>query len=202
MKKTAVTIIFIFLISCTTFNPVSLPNIQYYQLGAIDDIKVTQNCKVDNNLPSIQITTMKSYTPYNTKNMIYSPDNYELSEYQLNKWVATPEQMLTTYIQQNLYLSCQYSQVVNSDFFTINKYRLVTQLLKLKQTTTKEQGEVSLMIFVQLINNETNQVIGSRVFNEKDIGNADATSYVLIANKLAHNFIEELKLWLKSINHK
>lgn len=202
MKKITLAIIFTFLISCTTFNPVSLPNIQYYQLGAIDDIKVAQNCKSDNNLPSIQITTMKSYTPYNTKNMIYSSDTYELSEYQLNKWVATPEQMLTTYIQQNLYLSCQYSQVVNSDFFTINKYRLVTQLLKLKQTISNNQGEVSLMIFAQLINNETNQVINSRVFNEKGVGEANPNSYVIIANKLVHNFIEELKPWLKSIDHK
>lgn len=202
MKKLTIMITFVFLVSCNTFNPVSLPNIQYYQLGTIDDIQITQNCQLNNNLPSIQITTMKSYAPYNTKDMIYSSESYELSEYQLNKWVALPEQMLTTYIQQNLYLSCQYSQVVNSDFFTINKYRLVTQLLKLKQTVSNSRGDVSLMIFAQLINNETNQVIGSRVFNEKGIGEANPNSYVIIANKLALNFIEELKTWLKSINHK
>ncbi len=130
----------ILLTGCSVFMPVSTPDIHTYQLGAMSHNNLQTQCNNNTSNTVLQITHVRADAPYDTINMFYSTESYELDSYVTHQWVSLPGGMLTQLIQQKLIQSCNYANVVNADFMTVAKYRLTTQIINLKQTINGHQS--------------------------------------------------------------
>lgn len=186
---------FIFLDSCSVFMPVTVPEIKNYQISVINDLG--PGCKNLVGKPNIQVTRMKADEPYDSDNMFYSLERYQVSRYSRNQWVASPTVMITKTIQEKLLQSCDYAHVVNADFLTNSDYRLNSQLIELQQNIRDGKSEIVFAILVQLVDNKTNQVVKGKTFLEKLNVEPNQHGYVVGVNKVVDKFLNDLTIWLK-----
>lgn len=186
---------FLSLSSCSVFMPVTVPQIQNYQISVIND--VGPECKNLSGKPNIQITRMKADEPYDSDYMYYSQERYQLNHYARNQWVASPSVMITKTIQEKLLQSCEYGHVVNADFLTNSDYRLNTQLIELQQDIRDGKSQVTLAILVQLVDNKNNKVVKGKTFLERLDVEPNQHGYVLGVNKVVDKFLSDLVVWLK-----
>lgn len=195
IKKLALVILFFAVLSaCSVFLPVTIPEIQTYQISTMHG--KSEECKNNPILPAIQITKMKADEPYDGTGMFYSLSTYQLSKYARNRWVASPNGMITKAMQEKLLQSCNYSNVVSADFMTSAKYRLNSQLIELKQNINGQNAEFSLIVLVQLVNNSSNTVVKSKTFIEKIAVAANPYGYVIGTNATVDKFLNDLVAWL------
>jgi ABC-type uncharacterized transport system auxiliary subunit len=183
---------------CSVFMPVSTPDIHSYQLGAMSHDNLQAQCTNNTSNTVLQITHVRADAPYDTINMFYSTEQYELDSYVTHQWVSLPSGMLTQLIQQKLIQSCTYANVVNADFMTVAKYRLTTQIINLKQTINGTNSTFTLTAVSQLVDNKTNQVLKGKTFDIIVPTTPDPQGYIKGANLAANQFLEQLLVWLKS----
>lgn len=181
--------------SCSVFLPVTIPEVQTYQI-ALPHSNSTE-CKPRIDAPDLLITRMKAEEPYDSDNMYYAKSRYQLNHYSRNQWVAAPNIMLTKVIQEKLLQSCEYGNVVNADFMTSSNYRLNTQLLELQQNINESPAVVTLAVLVQLVDNKANRVVKSKTFIEKTTTTANPAGYVDGTNIVVTKFLANLLAWLK-----
>ena len=89
---------------------------------------------------------------------------YELNAYANSRWVAPPAEMLMPLFFQALQRTNYFYAVVSPPFAGVTQLRLDTQLLKLQQEFLLPTSQVRLIIQVALVNNVTNQIVGSKQF--------------------------------------
>lgn len=181
---------------CSVFMPVTIPEIQNYQIGILHNTRENE-CTTLANKSDLQITRMKADAPYDSDNMYYSLERYQLNHYSRNQWVAAPVIMMTKAIQEKLLQSCQYNNVVSADFMTASKYRLNSQLIALQQDIRKDKSTVNLAVLVQLVDNKSNHVVRSKTFIEKIDVDPNQHGYVVGVNQAVDKFLNNLLVWLK-----
>ncbi len=187
--------LFLILGGCSVFMPVQVPTINTYQINMLNESSI--ECKNNVSLPDLQVTRMKANEPYDSTNMFYSEVKYQLNHYSRNQWAAAPSEMITKTMEEKLLQSCNYDNVVSADFMTAAKYRLNSQLLELKQNIYVNDSEIKLAVLVQLVNNNTNQVIKSKTFVERVKVTSNPEGYVSGTNVAVNKFISDLVSWLK-----
>ena len=183
--------------ACGILDPVPTPTIEY-QLGA--NTTEIGSCKTNPNKPILQVTEVKADAPFNTNKMYYSQAQYQINSYTLNQWATRPSSMLTQEIQEKLLASCIYGNVVNSEFMTTAKFRLNSQLLDYKQVISGQSSTMRLSMLVQLVDNTSNQVVRSKIFNNETAGDPTVAGYVKGANDVTQSFLNDLATWLASNN--
>lgn len=180
---------------CSVFMPVTIPEIQNYQISILHGANM--ECPTLVNKPDIQITRMKADAPYDSDNMYYSLERYQLSHYSRNQWVAAPMIMMTKALQEKLLQSCHYSNVVSADFMTTSKYRLNSQLIELQQNMRDGTSTIILAVLVQLVDNKSNKVVKSKTFVEKVDTMPNQHGYIIGVNKTVDKFLDDLLVWLQ-----
>lgn len=185
----------ILLNSCGILSPVDEPQIKQYQL-TLNLAPDTQACAPSANAPILQISPVKVYAPYDTRNMYYSESPYQLSSYAFNQWSTMPEFMFNQAILQKLIATCIYSNVVNAEVMSVAKHRLVVQVMDFKQVISAESANMNFTVLAQLIDNKTNAVIKSKTFAEVLPVSPDPQGYVRGANDIVLQFVNDLADWL------
>lgn len=182
---------------CSVFLPVTTPQIHTYQLGAVNTADEQAQCANNSSNVVLQITHVRADAPYDTLNMFYSDEQYELDSYATHQWVSLPSAMLTQSIQQKMLQSCSYANVVSADFMTIAKYRLTNQLVNFKQTINGKDATFTMTVISQLVENKTNQVLKGKTFNIEVSATPDPKGYISGANLATAEFLSQLLVWLK-----
>lgn len=185
----------ILLNSCGILSPVDEPQIKQYQL-ALNLNTDTSGCTIGRNAPILQVSPVKVFAPYDTRNMYYSESPYQLSSYAFNQWSTLPEFMFNQAILQRLTAACIYSNVVNSEVMSVAKLRLAIQVMDFKQVISTESANMNFTSLVQLIDNNTNTVIKSKTFVEVLPVSPDPGGYVKGANDIVLQFVNDLADWL------
>lgn len=195
----SVVVLSVFTSACGALDPVPTPTTIEYQLAAtsVD----AGSCKANPSKAILQVTEVKADAPFNTNKMYYSQAQYQINSYTLNQWATRPSSMLTQQIQEKLLASCIYGNVVNSEFMTTAKYRLNSQLLDYKQVMNGQSSSMKLSILVQLVDNTSNQVVRSKIFNNEAAGDPTVGGYVKGANEVTQSFLNDLVTWLASNNN-
>ncbi|MBP9742501.1 MAG: membrane integrity-associated transporter subunit PqiC [Burkholderiales bacterium] len=182
--------------SCGILAPVAEPQIKEYQLVA-NSSDIT-SCMANPNAPILQVSPVKVFAPFDTRNMYYSESEYQLNSYALNRWSTHPGYMLNQAILQKLISTCTYSNVVNAEVMSVAKYRLVAQVMDFKQVINSNDATMNLTVLVQLIDNTSNMVMKSKTFMETLNVTPDPSGYIKGANAVVAQFTNDLALWLQS----
>jgi cholesterol transport system auxiliary component len=101
---------------------------------------------------------------YETDQMIYLINPYQPKAYAKNKWIAPPNEMLTSLIAQSLRNTHFFRAVVTAPFAGEAQYRLETRLLKLQQEFFCSPSQIRMVLHAVVIDNNCHQAIGERIF--------------------------------------
>jgi ABC-type uncharacterized transport system auxiliary subunit len=184
------------LCACGMLSPVVTPEIKQYQI--ISAASAAASCKPNPSLPILQVSPVRVFAPYDTRNMYYSESQYQLNAYALNQWAANPSWMFTQSIFQRLQQSCIYGNVVSAEFMITAKYRLTSQVMDFKQVINGTTASMNLNIVEELVDNSTNQVLRSKTFIETSQVEANPAGYIKGANDVMDSFLSDLTTWLGS----
>lgn len=100
---------------------------------------------------------------YNTAEMAYSLYPYQVDYFVKNQWAAQPTQMLHPLIIQTLQNTNLFAVVTGSGSSKYD-YVLATELLELRQIFCRCYSFITLKMKVQLIDNDTKEVLGVKQF--------------------------------------
>lgn len=101
---------------------------------------------------------------YDTDQIIYLQCPYELKGFSRNRWVAPPNEMLTSLIAQSIRNTCYFKAVVTAPFAGQSHYRLETRLIKLQHEFFCCPSKVRMIIHATVIETCCREVIAQKVF--------------------------------------
>jgi cholesterol transport system auxiliary component len=96
---------------------------------------------------------------YNSTQMSYTLQAYQIAYFANNRWAETPTRMLQALIVQTLQATQHFRAVVSPPFIGRPDYVLNTQLLELQQDFLQNPSVIHIKLRVQLIKVASNQVI-------------------------------------------
>jgi len=196
MKKiVTVFIAFLFLNGCS-LAPVQQQNVASYTLNGISQLKLRNKPTHSTLLVSRTIAS----PGYQTSEMIYTTQPFQLQTFAFNRWVAPPAQMLTPLLVQSLRHTGVFNDVISAPAAAQTSYQLNTNLLSLKQDFTKNPSQIDIQLQVSLINSKTNSIVASHKFKQT-MATDENTPYagVIAANKATKVLMEKIA---KFVAHK
>ena len=179
------------------FSPVSQRPVINYEINdtTVQGIIGCSKAQTDD---SIYISPMQANTPYDSGKMYYSAKPNELDYFGFSQWVSSPPDMLTQSITKKVLASCIYKGIVTSSALADANYRLVTKLITLRQKVLdKDNSEVSLVVYAELIDLERNSIVKTKVFVETMPAPTGPQAMADGINQLTVKFDNELITWLR-----
>lgn len=137
----------------------------------------------------------ESNAVYNTTDMAYTTEPYQVAYFANNGWAETPAKMLQPLIVQALQSTHYFKAIGTSIISTRYDMILTTQLLQLQQDFTNKnvRSQVHLVLRAQLINAATGRVIAARQFSAVEAAPTNNPyGGVIAANRAASVVMEEL----------
>jgi cholesterol transport system auxiliary component len=100
---------------------------------------------------------------YDSDQIIYLKCPYELKSFSRNRWVAPPNEMLTSLVAQSLRNTCCFKAVTTAPYVGQSQYRIETKLLKLQHEFFCCPSQVRMVIQVVIIENCCREVVAEKV---------------------------------------
>jgi len=176
---------------CSMLSPVQTSPKKTYVLSMVPP--------VTNKKPTRQLTLLvmlpESNAVYNTTDMAYTTEPYQVAYFANNGWAETPAKMLQPLIVQALQSTHYFKAIGTSIISTRYDMILTTQLLQLQQDFTNKnvRSQVHLVLRAQLINAATGRVIAARQFSAVEAAPTNNPyGGVIAANRAASVVMEEL----------
>ncbi len=134
---------------------------------------------------------------YQSKDMLYVGQNYQVEPFAQNTWSVPPAEMLFPLMTQSLQNTNYFSAVIPAPTFAYTQWRLDSYLMKLQQNFTHKPSTVELELDATLIDNINAKVIANKRFYVQATAPTD-TPYggVIAANTACHQLMEELSVWV------
>lgn len=171
------------------FGPVAPVQITQYNLNALPDTLPPHHKKS----ATLLVLPPATKPVYNTTNMIYSDQPYQIESFVLNQWAKTPSDMLQSLIVETLTKANYFKAVVTPPYVGYYTYALNTHIFELQQDYTSASPVLHLSVQAQLIKASTQAVVASTVItiNEPIL---EKTPYggVIAANKATSEMLSEL----------
>ena len=178
------------LTACSVFNPVN-PNVNTYTLESVSTKTFDVASAGEGGTLLVLIPT--AVPGYQSRQMIYVEQPYQLQAYTRNEWIAPPTQMLQPLIEESLRNTGYFHTVVGQPFTGASDVRLEVELLKLQQEFMYEPSEVLLEIRAILVNSKTNQVVTSKILSAEVPTSANnPRAGVAAANQATRMILEQL----------
>lgn len=139
---------------------------------------------------------------YQSQAMMYMPDRQVLKAFSKNQWSAPPASMLQNVIMSQIQASNYFKDVIPQAGIAHYDYKLVTQLIALRQEFWSSPSQIRLVFDASLVDPDSNQLLASRTFNivENAPGN-DPESGTDAANRAAVKLSERISWFVRqSIN--
>lgn len=138
---------------------------------------------------------------YDTVQMAYMKNPYQLSYFAKNRWAATPSQMLLPLMVQTLQNTHAYRAVVPQSVIGHVDLVLDTQLVQLQQEFFGKTSQIHLVMRAQLININTQRIMATKEFNIIEATTANNPyAGVVAADRAVSKFLQQLALFC--ISHK
>ena len=150
----------VLLTGCSLTTPIKRSTVANYTLTNVSQLKLH---KKPSNL-TLLISQPTASPGYQTSDMIYAEQPYRLQSFAVNRWIASPAQMLMPLLVQSLKNSGYFKAVVAAPVAVVADYQLNTHLLEFKQNFAKDPSQVIIRIQADLINSKTHLIISSHIF--------------------------------------
>ena len=184
------------LISCTALLNNKPHQTSYYALKYVPT-KTVSNLNNSELLPILIVSTPKSVAGLNTHKMLYSRKPLQIEYFAHNEWIDTPANMLQNILTSSLEHTGLFKAVMLKTSAIKSEYRLDSQLLSLVQNFESKPSHIEFSLKVTLIDNQTNQVMASRVFIEQAVTQADTPAGgASAANMAVHAVLDEIAIFV------
>ena len=159
MKRAAILVSFFLpmLSSCTLFSPVSVDT-QKAVLSQIPTRLPHGNARS----ATLLILAPTSSAVYDTTQMAYAIQPYQVAYFSQNEWIETPSRMIHPLLVRTLEGTHSFSAVLTPPYMGRFTYALQTQILELKQDFTSQPPTLLLALRFQLTRGAANEVIASK----------------------------------------
>jgi len=175
--------------SCTALQPPRIENLNLYVLAAEPLPKTTQ---VHRDVV-IDVAPPWAWPGFDTPQMVYVRQSYELDYFAASRWADTPTRMLGPLLARALEQSGGFRAVLQEPTSVPADFRVDTELVRLQQNFTARPSRVELTLRVQLTDVHGKRVIAARVFEETETApSEDANGGVMAANAALQRMLEEV----------
>ena len=197
LNKIFIIMTILLLTSCSVFSPVKTETVNSYELKKIPAVST----KKTPHRVTLIVTPTEASPIYDTTQMAYTSQTYEVSYFSKNHWAASPAEMLQNLIIQTLE-NTHYFHAISTPTSTGHyDYILNTQLLQLEQDFSQNPSVERLKVRAQLIRAGTSNIIATKEFSVA-IPAPQNTPYsgVVAANQATAHMLKELsEFCLRSI---
>lgn len=143
-------------------SPVKNPINNDYQLTAFSIKKVASKPLHR----SLFITAPEAASGYDSTNMVYTEKPFEQKSFAHNAWVSPPSAMLLSLLTQSIQESGLFYAITSNTTSNQTDLRLDTQLIELKHNFLVHPSIINFRVKVTLVDQSTNRIIASALFNE------------------------------------
>ncbi|MDP3561553.1 MAG: ABC-type transport auxiliary lipoprotein family protein [Legionellaceae bacterium] len=192
-------LIVVLLCLLTACTPVKSPIRSQYKIVAFS----AKTLETTVSSQSILIAQPDAMAGYETEQMLYTDQPFQLSSFAHSSWISPPANMLTSLITQSLQHSHYFYAVAAGPNADKTDYRLDTQLLTLQQNFLTKPSTLEFSVQIVLTRVNDNRVIASHTFVERVPCPAD-TPYggVIATNKATQAFTARLTAYVvKQVKH-
>lgn len=156
VRKFGIVIVLCFLSACSVKTPIE----NKYKLEKFCAKKIN----LKKSTVSVQIAAPVAVSGYNTEQMLYVVQPYELTPFVKNAWVDAPANMLFPLIVQSFQASGYFYAVSSLPYADKTDYRVDTQLIALEQNFLVKPSVLDFVVKNVVTNSKENQIIASRIF--------------------------------------
>ena len=130
---------------------------------------------------------------YDTTQMAYTTEAYQIGYFSQNEWAETPSQMIQPLIVQTIRNTRYFSEVVSPPHFGRHTFALRTEIQELKQDFTSDPATLQLAMRFDLSREATNKVTATKELSVQE-PMREKTPYagVVAANDALAKLLREL----------
>jgi cholesterol transport system auxiliary component len=174
--------------SCGLLSPVKTENKKY----VLNKIPVDLPKEMSRGA-SLSVLIPETKTIYDTTQMAYTIQPYQIAYFSQNEWGETPSQMIQPLIVQTIQNTNYFSAVLSQPHVGRHTYALRTEILEFKQDFTSNPATLELAMRFQLSRDATNQIIATKEFSLRE-PMLEKTPYagVVAANDATAKLLREL----------
>lgn len=195
MKKIILLIFYTFIFStclmgCSLFGAVKTPKISTYLLNSIP---CPPTIKPPTRPITLMVATPQASAVYNTTQMAYTKECYELAYFAKNAWADTPPNMLQVLMVQTLQNTRHFKAVLSSGSTVTPDYVINTELLEIQQDFTHFPTIVRIRAHVQIVNAGTNTIVAHKQFAVCECADGSPCGGVIAANQATRKLLRQIE---------
>lgn len=131
----------------------------------------------------LEVAVPRAWPGFDTPQMAYARQPYELDYFATHRWADTPSRMLGPLLVRALEQTESFRSVVQVSNAVPADWRLDTEIVRLQQDFTSRPSRVEFTLRAQLTDVRGRLVVASRVFDEAEIAPSEnAAGGVIAAN--------------------
>jgi cholesterol transport system auxiliary component len=166
---------------CTALQPPRAESTNLHVLGAAPMAMVAR-ARRD---VVLEVAPPRAWPGFDTPQMAYVRQPYELDYFVANRWADTPARMLGPLLASALEQAGSFRAVVQMPSAVLADLRIETELIRLQQDFGTPPSRVELAVRVQLIDVRGRRILASRLFEETERARSDDASGGVRAANLA-----------------
>ena len=148
---------------CGLFSPVNMDTTKYVLNKIPGDLP-----KANSRAASLSVLIPETNPIYDTTQMAYTNQAYQIAYFSRNEWGETPSQMIQPLIVQAIQNTNCFSAVLSQPHFGRHTYALRTEILELTQDFTAIPATLELAMRFQLSHEATNQIIATKELSVRE----------------------------------
>lgn len=181
-------LIVLLLSSCSIFPPVKTDNYTSYVINTVPDVT-----RQSSGHKTLYVSQVAANPFYDTNEMAYSTQPYQVDYFAKNKWSEPPAKMLRPLIIQSLQNTKHFHAVTSTTSSVSYDYILNVKLIELRQLFICKSSFVILKINAEIINARSGKIIASRRFViRKSVRYLSPFGGVVAINKAVEEMLKEL----------
>ena len=174
---------------CTGLQPPRVESSNTYVLEA-QPIAKTVRAKRD---LVLEVGAPRARPGFETPQMVYVRQPYELEYFAANRWADAPSHMLGPLLAQGLEQTESFRAVVQTPSAVPADLRVDTELIRLQQNFATRPSRIELTLRAELIDVRGKRVLSTKLFDEtEDAPTDDAYGGVTAANLALRRILEQL----------
>lgn len=184
--------------ACSVFSPVKTQQTDTYVLNTLPQPVVKKTSRRMN----MMVMLPEANQVYETTQMAYSTQPYQIAYYAKHAWANTPSQMLQSLLVQTLQETRHFYSVGIPSSVGFYDYVLSTQLMHFEQRFNGRYSEVVVTLRAQITKSATNIVVAAKQFTVTEPA-PENTPYggVIAANQATAKILAEVaRFCVKSLN--
>jgi cholesterol transport system auxiliary component len=184
------------LTACSVFSPVKTGPNQTYVLSQVPAPLVKKPSR-----PLILLVNYpQSSAVYNTTQMAYSTQTFNIAYFSKNQWADSPSQMLQPLIVQTLQNTHYFREIMSPGMLGQYNMILNTQLLQMQQVFYDHSSKVRIVLRAQLIDvNHNNRLIAAREFSVNEEAFPTPYGGVVAANRGTAKILAQLAQFIVKV---